>query len=269
VGFALVGFVNAYLLTGDDRYLDVWRTVIDSVNRHKKEVDGRTLYPHMFGDQGWYDFTPEKYQVGVEEIWYLSMKPEDRARVPSSGWHAFLEGRAPGYPEQALRADLEIVRTRVDGMRRDTTTPDTRLSDDPMRFSPAPVTALIQLTQGGLNPGHRGSALHCRVRYFDPEARRAGLPEDVAALVEKLTPDVATLTLVNVSQTDSRTVVIQGGAYCEHRFERVKLGESELRPEGSRFTVRLAPGAGATLALTIKRYAGAGMLTLATPWSGD
>ena len=53
-----VGFGNAYLLTGDDRYLDVWRRQIDAVNAQKKVIDGKTQYPRMYGDQGWYDFTP-------------------------------------------------------------------------------------------------------------------------------------------------------------------------------------------------------------------
>jgi hypothetical protein len=264
VGFALVGLANAYLLTGDDRYLDVWRKQTDLINAQKKQVDGRTVYPRMFGDKGWYDYVPAPYQVGAEEIWYLSMTPTDRARAPGSAWRDFLDGRAPGYPEQALRADLEEVRTRVAEFRADTTTPDTRLSDDPMGYSPAPVTALVQLTLGGLNPGHRGSALHCRLRYFDPEARRAGLPEDVAALVESLTPGGAVLTLVNVSQTEPRTVTVQGGAYGEHRFDRVTAGSAEARPNSPRFTVRLAPGAGVRMTLAMTRYAGTP--TLGVPW---
>ncbi|HPI22335.1 MAG TPA: hypothetical protein PLE73_04015, partial [Spirochaetota bacterium] len=40
--------------------------------------------------------------------------------------------------------------------------------------------------------------LHSRFRYFDPLKRRAGLPEDTGALVEKLGADSAVLTLVNL-----------------------------------------------------------------------
>jgi hypothetical protein len=36
----LIGFGNAFLLTGDDRYLDVWRRQIDAVNAQKKLIDG-------------------------------------------------------------------------------------------------------------------------------------------------------------------------------------------------------------------------------------
>ena len=33
--------------------------------------------------------------------------------------------------------NVERIRKRVDGMRKDTTTPDTRLADDPLPFNPA------------------------------------------------------------------------------------------------------------------------------------
>ncbi len=148
-----VGFGNAYLLTGDDRYLDVWRRQIDAVNAQKKVIDGKTQYPRMYGDQGWYDFTPQKYEHGAFDIYYLSMRPEDRERLSGRGWLAFLEGQDPGYPERALRADFATIRGKVAGMRRDTTTRDTRLADDPMEFNPATVTTLIQLTLGGIYPG--------------------------------------------------------------------------------------------------------------------
>ena len=73
-------------------------------------------------------------------------------------------------------------------MRADTTTPDTRLADDPMRSNPATVANLVRLTMGGLPTGNRTLVLHARLRYFDPDRRRPGLPADVAALVEGLRP---------------------------------------------------------------------------------
>src|SRR5205807_4863753 len=35
-----VGFMNAYVLTGDDRYLEPWRKQIDAINAKKKVQDG-------------------------------------------------------------------------------------------------------------------------------------------------------------------------------------------------------------------------------------
>ena len=85
-------------------------------------------------------------------------------------------------------------------MRQDDSTPDTRLADDPMKFNPASVKSLLELTMGGIDPGRGGNLLLARLRYFDPQLRRPGLPEDVAALVERLTADEAVVTLVNINQ---------------------------------------------------------------------
>src|SRR5207248_11251992 len=86
----LTGFGNAYLLTGDDRWLDPWRKRIDKVNAQGRVSDGVMTYPHMYGDAGWYNFTPEKYRHGAEEIWYWSMRDSELARLPEQGWVAFL-----------------------------------------------------------------------------------------------------------------------------------------------------------------------------------
>ncbi len=186
---AINGFGNAFLLTGDDRFLDVWRRQIDAVNAQAKVENGRTLYPHMYGETGWYDYRPEPYRAGVLELYYWSMKEADRRRVPNSDWLAFLEGRNPSYPETALRGDFATIRRKVEAMRRDPTTPDTRLADDPMAYNPATVGNLVHLMLGGLPPKHQGEVLQARVRYFDPIRRRPGLPEDVAALVDSLRDD--------------------------------------------------------------------------------
>jgi hypothetical protein len=260
----LVGFGNAYLLTGDDRYLDVWRRQIVAVNAHSKVIDGKTQYPRMYGDQGWYDFTPQKYEHGAFELYYWSMRPEDRERLSGRGWLAFLESQDPGYPERALRADFATIRRKVTGMRQDKTTRDTRLADDPMAFNPATVTSLIELTLGGIYPGHRAGPLHCRVRYFDPVARRAGLPDDVAALVEGLTASETSLTLINLNQSQLGQVIVQGGAYGEHQWESVRVDGKEVRINGSHFTLKLGPGAGGRMVLKTKRYAN--QPTLLMPW---
>jgi len=260
----IYGFMNAFALTGDERYLDVWRKQIDAVNAHKKEIDGRTMYPTMYGDNGWYAYTPKKYDKNTRQLWYLSLKAEDRSRLTEDGWPLFLEGRAPSYPEEALRRDLERLRQRVEAMRLDTTTPDTRLADDPLPYNPASVTSLIELALGGLPPERNGSILHCRLRYFDPGARRAGLPEDVAALVEKLTPDRATVTLVNTNQVEARTLIVQAGGYGEHQVDAVTIEGRKVPVNAAQLTVRLAPGAGSQLVLDMRRYVN--RPTLSFPW---
>ena len=261
----LQGFMNAYLLTGDDRYLDPWRKQIDLVNANAKLEGTQTVYPRMYGEQGWYGFTPEPYSAGAVEIANLSMKPEDRARVSRNSWFQYLDGKNPGYPEQALRRDLSRIGKQVQGIRNDATTPDTRLADDPLPLNPVSVDSLIELVLGGLHPGRNGSALFCRLRYFDPIARRAGFPEGVASLIDELTEDRVSITLLNVNQLEPRQIVVQAGAYAEHQFTAVTIGDQALSIDQPHFTVKLAPGAGTRLNISMKRYVN--KPTMAFPWN--
>ena len=107
-------------------------------------------------------------------------------------WLAYLDGRNPSYPVEILRRDLDTLRRKVRAIRDDPSTPDTRLSDDILAREPVALDSLTELMLGGLPPGNARPVLHCRLRYFDPERRRPGLPPDVAALVERLTADAVT-----------------------------------------------------------------------------
>ena len=291
--YGLVGLTNAFLLTGDRKYLDAWRRQMDVVNANSKVEQGQTVYPQMYGDQGWYAYRPQKYSEGALDLFYFLMEKKERALLPKRGWLDFLEGNDPGYPERAMQDDFVTIRDKIEAMGRDETTPDTRLADDPMRYSPARVGSLVHIMLGGLNHlahetrfrlttvkdaqdyinrgkehrkriGHLGSLLHARLRYFDPDRRRPGIPQDVAALVTEMTPDKTTVTLVNVNQLEPRTVIVQGGSYGEHQCLSATV-EGEETPIGAPFfQVRLGPGAGATLAIAMKRFAN--QPTLMLPW---
>src|SRR5207244_11957379 len=105
---------------------------------------------------------------------------EDRTRVAAQGWLGNLPGKNPGDPEAALQRDLDSIRKKVAGIRKDQSTPDKRLSDNLLHLNPAASAALVQLMLGGLPPGVDGGLLNARLRYFDPDRRRAGVPQDVA-----------------------------------------------------------------------------------------
>jgi hypothetical protein len=115
------------------------------------------------------------------------------------------------------------------------------------------------------SPYQGGALLYARLRYFDPVKKRAGLPADTAALVSELSDTGATLTLVNLDTLAPRTVLIQGGAYGEHQFSGVSLAGAQQTLDGKHLTVELAPGAGATLKLVMRRHVNTP--TLNTPWA--
>ncbi|MEZ5399323.1 MAG: hypothetical protein R2729_06610 [Bryobacteraceae bacterium] len=256
------GFANAYLASnGDPGFVATLRKQMDNIYARKKTVDGKVMVPQMYGDprgyketgrEEWYNWTPNLHTSRLTEIYMWSMDRKDLDRVPKEGWIAFLEGADPSYPEKALRADLDFVRRRVHDMAEDPTTPDTRLADYMMGLDPTAIDSLTKLTTGAYLGGNIWS-FHAPVRYFDPARHRPGLPEDVAALVEKISADSVTLTLVNLSLNHPRRVVVQGGGYAEHQF--TEHGASAV-------TVRLEPGAGGRITLKMKRYANEPVLRL-------
>ncbi|MGH2350059.1 MAG: hypothetical protein ACRDJN_00405, partial [Chloroflexota bacterium] len=91
---AVYGFGNALLLTGERRYVDLWRRMLELVNANRKEEGGRTLYPHLYGrldrlerlqqggaiddlpergPEGWYEFRPQKFAPGAQELYYWTL----------------------------------------------------------------------------------------------------------------------------------------------------------------------------------------------------
>ncbi len=267
------GFSNALLLTGDQSFIDVLRRQMDNIYAQKKVVGEKILLPQMYGDPrgykydgppSWYQYTGDLHEDRLTEIYLWSMDRRDLERVPKTGWIAFLEGEDPNYPLKALEADFAQVRRRMEMIRSDATTPDKRLADYLLDFNPAATNALANLTLGAYFSKGRIWTLHSRFRYFDPAARRAGLPPDVGALVEKLGAASATLSLVNLNPVEARTVIVQAGGYGEHRFHSVTTGGSTIAVNGPLLTVNLEPGCGARLDFNMSRYTNPP--TLAQPW---
>jgi hypothetical protein len=104
-------------------------------------------------------------------------------------------------------------------------------------------------------PGRNGGLLEARLRYFDADRRRAGVPEDVAALISEMSDTQTTLTLVNLNSSQARSLIVQGGGYGEHLLVSVEHGGRTIPIEAPTVTVRLEPRSGARLVLTMRRYA--------------
>jgi hypothetical protein len=271
IGWALAGFSNALLVTGDQKYVDAWRAMTAAVNANARDEGGRKQYPSMRGANGWYGWRDTPWDVGAVDVWYWSQKPQDLPQTAinrpmpagsgayvslgTAGWIEFLHGRNPGYPEQALQWDLDLIVKRLTALRADTTPPDRRLADNMLDYNPAAAESLVQLMWGALMPGRNGGLVNARLRYFDPDRQRAGVPEDVAALVSELSDTRAAVTLINLNSTQPRTVIVQGGAYAEHQLVSVTRGDKTTPIGSPTLTVRLEPGSGEKLVLTMRRYA--------------
>ena len=244
---ALTGFGNAFLLTGNRKYVDVWRKQIDAVNangrQHRRPDDvsddvrrRRLVRLH----------SEEVFARRTQRLVLVDGSSRPRTRWATTAGSISSTAKTPITPSGRSPRNSSTIRGHIVGLRSDRTTPQTRLADDPLAYNPATVYALVNLMLGGLYPGHVGSPLHCRVRYFDPEKHRAGVPDDVAALVDRLTDTQTGITLVNLNPVAGHSVIVQGGAYGEHQFADVtvdgqKRTRSTLRHSPSSWPPAAAP----------------------------
>jgi len=106
--------------------------------------------------------------------------------------------------------------------------------------------------------------LNARLRYFDPARKRAGVPDDVAALVSELSDTRTVVTLVNLNRTEPRTLIVQGGGYGEHQLVSATIEGKATAINSPLLTVELDPASGQTIALEMKRYVNTP--TVLHPW---
>ena len=106
---ALVGFNNALLVTGDQKYVDAWRTHDRRGQRARaRRSTAARQYPTMYGADGWYGWRDAPWNVGALEVWYWSQNAPERSgatrRAATTGWVDFLDGQNPAYPGTGARA---------------------------------------------------------------------------------------------------------------------------------------------------------------------
>lgn len=174
-------------------------------------------------------------------------------------WMGFLEGNNPSYPVHILKATYGEVLKRLAMIRQDQTTPDEQDVHHFLERNPVILEGLVQLMLGAPNHIYHGGLLHTSVRYFDPVNKRPGIPQDVAALVHKITPHSISMKLVNLHPTEYRKVIIQGGMFGEHQINRVRqvvdYPYQFYTIDHHHFEVELAPGAVGQLELDMERFA--------------
>ncbi len=288
----LIAGANALLLDGDDGRLNLARSQLDMLWARGREQGGAWVVPHKHRDKGWADYRPMDPSHPIH-LWALSMDDSDLARVArleqdtawgaattsrSKGfigntgpWFRYIQGHNPAYPEQILAATHALIKGQLERLRADRGDPASWDVHHWQERTPLVLEGLVQLTLGAPMHVYHGGLLHARVRYYDEARRRAGLPPGVAALVEDLSADAVTLSLVNLNTDEGRDVVVQAGTFGEHRFRAATRldgpggADATVPIEGTWLSVRLAPSAAARLRLTMDRYANSPSYD--TPWT--
>ncbi len=177
---------NAYLLTRDDSFLELPRAQMDRILELGEMRDPR-----------------DKHDSAHEQPWFQ-----------------YLAGHNPDYPERILHASHQQLSRRVAQLRCDEHVGTHHHIHHWQWGNPVSSEALIQLTLGAPQPIYNGGLLHARLRYYDAESRRPGLPPDVGALVTQLESDRTVVRLVNLNPVESRKLVLQAGTFGEHCFSQ-------------------------------------------------
>ena len=236
------GSATRSLLTGERRYVDLWRRMLDLVNANAKEEDGEVVYPHMYGrldrldrlqqggtiddlpaegPEGWYEFRPEQVRAGRRRAVLLDARPFARStscprrRAGCGTWTA----RTSRIPKTACRPTSKTLRTqgRADARRRshaghdDVGRPERHQPGDDGRAGPA---------DAGWPPGRPErlpAALPAALLRSRPAPGRAARSRS-ARWWSASTEDEVTVQLVNLDPVTERTVIVQGGAYAEHQI---------------------------------------------------
>ena len=205
----------------------------------------------------------------------------------------YYDGKNPDWPLRVQDAELRFVLVMLESMRKDPRDVETIIHENhwpplhpeyPERLdygceaaNPLVLKGLTQVTTGAPQNIYNGGLQRGNVRYFDVDRNRPGLPLDVAALVDKLTPDTTGLQLVNTSTTHTRKLVVQAGVFGEHQFTEVKVltntgtasildplswlaesknhAESVVPVNGKRFAVELPPSTSVRVEAGVKRFA--------------
>lgn len=294
-----VSGLNALLLTGDSRFLRTARSQYDLLWSLRQCVDGEWKVPNRRYDDGWDDYRLLHPMTAVH-LWNASMEEEDAARAERMSehplflepddrygsygeeltgghmgfngntvqWFRFIRGRDPEYPLKMLRMNARLAMEQLARIRTEACDPHTLDHDsDAMaihrwqEWTPAIAEALAQLTWGGPMHVYHGGLQIARLRYYDAERRRPGLPPDVAALVTKLEPEAAEVELVNTSFFDARELIAQAGMFGEHAFTYAESlapdgpVRERVAAAGRWLRVRLPPGTSIRLRLGMQRYA--------------
>ncbi len=273
-----VGGMNATLLTRDAEPLDLFRSQWDWLWRQGDEKDGAYRLPFWLEDHSrWRDWRAVDAHLPIA-VWNLTQADEDRERIEAfpklsgwdgvrevgwgdeanaQAWYRFVTGHFDAFPEQVLGASQRFLDRRIAAMQVDPIDPHewpavTPFENDVHHWlnrNPVTCEGLVMTMWGAPMPIYHGGLLHASLRYYDEAADRAGLPEGVAALIERVDPAGVDVQLVNLNADHGVSVLVQAGSFSEHTITRVtdKANGSATHVGGGQERVRVELGKGTCL----------------------
>lgn len=306
----------ALLLTGDYGYLNLLRSQIkvlleNSVTRE----DGQLLVPTRYGPKGWHEAAPMPFRFTgpqpmrmqeLAHLYHASMSAEDyelivqvRDAEIDRDWNAVpSEGEKNGgatefarfqyydhqnsdWPDKILQSEYRMALAAYEHIRSDARDVATLIAENAHPHNPIFTKGLTQLTLGAPQSVYNGGLLRATVRYFDADRNRPGLPQDVAALVDKLGEDCAGIQLVNLSRSECRNLIVSAGAFGEHQFtglriqpavdrkasENAHTNERRVPVDDRFFAVQLPPSSSIRVEVGMRRFVNQPSYDF--PWHGN
>ncbi|MFE6891184.1 hypothetical protein [Streptomyces sp. NPDC057694] len=285
--------LDVVLRHAERRGADQMGTLGERWEPHLRTMDAeRTLMvPQRHNDSGWFDFTVMPGQLPLS-LWHFSREQADQDRIEElragaawdwtavhtqrikdeagheEPWYEYLQGRNPDFPERMLTSALASCAERVAAIEGDTTDPavgpDILDIHHWQHLNPVVTEALLQLTTGSPQVLYNGGLAQLHVRYHDIEARRPGLPQDVAALVSDIRPEHTVVELVNLGGA-ARSLLVQAGSFAEHRITAVRADDGPEQPADGPY-VRVALPGHTRLRLTLTMTLRAHRAAISSPW---
>lgn len=282
--------INATLLDGRPEHLDLTRSQLDAIWTLGHEEDQEWVVPHRRLDSGWSDYRPLLPTIPIA-CWSLTHDAADLDRVlrltdstswgkptertykangaaNSEHWFAYIHGKNPDYPQQILDINYGQMQAALNRIRTEHGDPADWGIHHWQNRSPIFAEGLVQTMLGAPMQLYHGGLQLATFRYYDASRQRPGLPLDVAALVEHVDADGATVHLVNCSATESRDVIMQAGAFGEHSIVRATTVDALDAPvlvEHRWLRVSLDAGAQIRLRVDLRRFAN--VPSYDTPWT--
>jgi len=222
---------------------------------HGKHFGGQDHAYLNFLEGGYPDYPVEVLLHSMAQVFGQLKKLRGELREAGTGW-----GYRPNS-EEAYQQVAEVARQVNQMKQRKWSDSVTHSYFQTYLIGRSTITteALIHLTMGGPMAIYNGGLLMVSVRHFDADRRRPGLPPDVAALVSRIDRESIDLTLANLHPMESRRLIVQAGAFAEHRFTTASYtddngdaAEEEIGGEYVEF--ELGPGALVEVKLGMERF---------------